>query len=873
MMMPEAASAANQIAFSFMSETQLAGLSASQKFPNAVAGDVTGEVEARASIVPVICVMAAAGTVLLALFATQASEPLLLTVLASLAMLGVFFVFGLMAGHIRIGERVRYDDLVAAFTENLDAGLLLTGRDGIIHFANTRFADLVGRSASGEPLALDVAFGGDAAAAEAMYRLTRAAARGQARREDFEIRSKAGGSQHLSVTCKPMQLNGHERDVGPLVSWTITDITAERAGDLSRLAALQTAAGLYDQSPIGFLSIDAHGGVRHANATFLNWIGRQQGADSQPRGLKLSDLLPQDGIDLLRQAALGAATGVQSIDLDVTTRDGRLLAMRFVVERDAQGGPDRGLNMGVLNRETGTTLTAEEGAEARFARLFQSAPFGIAAVAANGRIASANSAFARMTLPGAGGIGDAALDVLSFKADAQTRKHLDGVLKSVLSGQSNPLPLEITTGGSNEFSRRVYINSLAHGKSDREAAIVFVLDATEQKALEAKFAQSSKMEAVGQLAGGIAHDFNNVLTAIIGHSDLLLQTHRPTDPAYKDIKNIQTSAYRAADMVRQLLSFSRRQPLQAAPLQLGELIADSFSILKKSAGDKVEFATQPSRDLWYVKADKTEIERVILNLTTNAGHAMPDGGNVTVRTSNITERQSQKLGHHGMPVGEYVLMEVEDTGTGMSPEVLAKIFEPFFTTKAVGKGSGLGLSNVYGIIKQSQGFIYADSVVGKGTTFRIYLPRYLPENDEEVVALKDKDKGKKKAQPADLTGTGRVLLVEDEDIVRSFAVRALKRQGYEVLEASSGVEALEVMAANEGRIDIVVSDVVMPEMDGPTMATELRKKNPGLKIIFVSGYPREHFDMSLDKDQHFAFLPKPFSLPQLAAKVKEQLQS
>jgi two-component system cell cycle sensor histidine kinase/response regulator CckA len=203
----------------------------------------------------------------------------------------------------------------------------------------------------------------------------------------------------------------------------------------------------------------------------------------------------------------------------------------------------------------------------------------------------------------------------------------------------------------------------------------------------------------------------------------------------------------------------------------------------------------------------------------------------------------------------------------MAPEVMAQIFEPFFTTKGVGKGTGLGLSTVYGIVKQSGGYIYPESAIGQGTTFRVYLPRYMPDNEEELVA----PKAAKKDQTQDLTGSGRVLLVEDEDVVRSFAVRALKRQGYEVLEASDGVEALEVMEKHNDKVDIVVSDVVMPEMDGPTLLKELRKKNPQLKIIFVSGYPHEAFETSLDKNEQFAFLPKPFSLPQLAAKVKEQL--
>jgi two-component system cell cycle sensor histidine kinase/response regulator CckA len=252
---------------------------------------------------------------------------------------------------------------------------------------------------------------------------------------------------------------------------------------------------------------------------------------------------------------------------------------------------------------------------------------------------------------------------------------------------------------------------------------------------------------------------------------------------------------------------------------------------------------------------------------------MPNGGRLTVRTANVTERESQRMSTvAGFTPGEYVLLEVSDTGTGMSPEVMAKVFEPFFTTKGVGKGTGLGLASVYGIIKQSGGFIFPESELGKGTSFKIFLPRYVIEDNDGIEAPRPPSiaAAKKELKATDLTGTGRVLLVEDEVEVRQFAVRALKRQGYEVLEAADGLEALDIMAANEGHIDIVVSDVVMPEMDGPALFKELRQRNPSLKVIFVSGYPNEAFRESMGSDD-FAFLPKPFSLPQLAAKVKEEL--
>lgn len=473
--------------------------------------------------------------------------------------------------------------------------------------------------------------------------------------------------------------------------------------------------------------------------------------------------------------------------------------------------------------------------------------------------------------------GRPAQDVLASEAlgrtgDAGERTRIEDGLAEVLAGRGNVQPIEITSGDQKQFTCRVFLSPLA-AVSGGAAAALYVIDATEQKQLEDRVSQAQKMEAVGNLAGGIAHDFNNVLTAIIGFSDLLLQTHRPSDPSYKDIKNIQSAAYRAANLVAGLLGFSRKQTQQVSVFDLNELTSDMRAMLKTQVREKIDLQFQAGRDLWYVRADSNQLYQVILNLARNARDAMPDGGKLTIRTRNVTERESQRMSPAaGFTPGEYVLLEISDTGTGMSPEVMAKIFEPFFTTKGIGKGTGLGLASVYGIIKQSGGFIFPESELGKGTTFKIFLPRYVVEDNEEAPPVRPQAiaPGRKDVNATDLTGTGRVLLVEDEVEVRQFAVRALKRQGYQVLEATDGVEALEIMAANEGMIDIVVSDVVMPEMDGPALFKELRQRNPSIKVIFVSGYPNEAFRESMGSD-NFAFLPKPFSLPQLAAKVKEEL--
>ena len=384
------------------------------------------------------------------------------------------------------------------------------------------------------------------------------------------------------------------------------------------------------------------------------------------------------------------------------------------------------------------------------------------------------------------------------------------------------------------------------------------------------------MEMVGQLAGGIAHDFNNVLSAIMMATDFLLNAHKPTDPSFQDIMQIKQNANRAAALVRHLLAFSRKQTLRPQVLDLGESLSDIENLLKRLIGEKVKLEVVHGRDLWPIKVDLSQFEQVIVNLAVNARDAMPEGGKLTVRTANVTAEESGQLAYKGMPAADYVRIDISDTGTGIPADIVDKIFEPFFSTKEVGKGTGLGLSTVYGIVKQTGGFIYVDCEAGEGTSFHIFLPRHHPELGGRRPRVRPQTARPRslpaEARPrADLTGQGTILLVEDEEGLRSLNARGLRSRGYSVIEASNGVEALEALEQKNGAVDLVVSDVVMPEMDGPTLLKTMRGRNPDLKIIFVSGYAEDAFDKSLPENQQFAFLPKPFTLSQLVAAVKETM--
>jgi two-component system cell cycle sensor histidine kinase/response regulator CckA len=324
--------------------------------------------------------------------------------------------------------------------------------------------------------------------------------------------------------------------------------------------------------------------------------------------------------------------------------------------------------------------------------------------------------------------------------------------------------------------------------------------------------------------------------------------------------------------VRQLLAFARRETLVPQVVHLGEVISDlANGLMRRVASEKVKIETNYARELWLVKADTVQLERVILNLATNARDAMPGGGTLKIRTANISAEESRKFRYEGMPAAEYVMLEVADTGSGIAPDIIGKIFEPFFTTKEKNKGTGLGLAAIYGIVKQSGGFIYVDSELGKGATFRVFLPRYIP-TEAEIAAAREAEQAKvAQSKPVKVTGRGTVLLVEDENTVRRAAVIALTQRGFTVLEAADGEEGLEIAKKEDGNIDIIVSDVMMPVMDGPTMFKEMRKANlKKTKVIFASGYSEGLADQL--PGEEFTFLPKPFDLKGLVNAIKEELQ-
>ncbi|MCF6198271.1 MAG: ATP-binding protein [Hyphomicrobiaceae bacterium] len=816
------------------------------------------------------------------------SDLMIKSIFSLLVTFGLLAVVGFASGILKISSPDVFEAGSLSLVDELPDGVLVTNEHQTALYSNAAFSALNGHEEQAI-LTIDQLFAKETAAAEPLYRLRQAIKRGESWREEFRVSRaldapkdamdkaawyrisvRSTNEFNAGLALLFNKARGAEPKKTGLSIWQIAEVTQERLRQEVAVGSLQEIIDYLDQAPAGFFSSNKDGQVDHLSTTLANWLGIDL-ADAIATKRSLSDIIAGDGATLLAQATLSGKEGEkQSFDLDLIKQDGTSLPVRLLHQTffdDEKGQYSRTL---VLNRTPGEE-TADDlrAAEVRFARFFHSAPIAIATIDKRGQVGSTNAAFARMFAKTITGSEGNDLDIVSLVAK-EDRPEVSKALSRASSGQVKISPLNVSFSGDKEQTGRLYFSPT--GTIDRETggkfagSILYAIDTTDQKSMEMRMVQGQKMAAVGQLAGGIAHDFNNVLTAIILGTDELLGSIRPTDSGFKDIISIKQNANRAASLVRQILAFSRRQTLRPEVLNLNDVVSNLSIMLNRLLSDNVHLNMIRHRDLWMVRADAIQFEQVIINLSVNARDAMPAGGTVTIATRNITQRMSADLPDEGMQVGEYVLIEVSDTGSGMTEEVRNKVFEPFFTTKGVGKGTGLGLSMVYGIVKQTGGFIYIDSEVGEGTTFRIYLPRHDEDVSEVAKELPKAKTVDKKAKP-DLTGTETILLVEDEEAVRGFSARALRKRGYEVFEAGTGVQALEVMNEVEGRIDLVVSDVMMPEMDGPTMAKEMRAAKPDLRIIFVSGFARE----VLDEEDDFIFMAKPYGLKELAAKVKEVL--
>lgn len=494
----------------------------------------------------------------------------------------------------------------------------------------------------------------------------------------------------------------------------------------------------------------------------------------------------------------------------------------------------------------------------------EAAPFGAALVAGSdlfaARVTDFNTVFAALTEQAPDKLAGTVFgDLVTENSRAALAEKLAPDGKQ--NGKSGPFDISLNV--KSERALQIYVSQVSGGYS------LYLFDVSEQKKLEQTLVQSQKMQAIGQVAGGMAHDFNNLLTGFKFRNDQLLLNHPLGDPSYDDLNGIRQIIARAEDLVRNLLAFARKQTVKRVTLNVGEMVSEAEVLLRRLVREDVKLETAYGRNLPNVHVDKGQMEMVMMNLVVNARDAMraQGGGKVNIRAASMSQDEAKDYGWPEAPAQGSALIEVSDTGPGIPPEILAQVFEPFFTTKPLGEGTGLGLSTVHGIVAQAGGHIQIVSPPGKGATFRIFLPVWI-ETEKELATPKAEVV---KPVPKDLSGVGRILFVEDEQIVRGIAAHLLRQRGYEVLEAEDGEEALAIIEAENGRFDLLISDVIMPGMDGPSMLKLARPILGNVPVMFISGYAESEFSDLLEAEQNISFLPKPLDIKTLAERVKAQL--
>ncbi len=785
---------------------------------------------------------------------------ILLAVLA-VALLGVVaagFV-GWRVGREREAKRLRA--LIDAGLESREEPQLLTDPSGRIVQDNAAVRALfAGLKKDTIPAATSLAVFEEIIALEAraaFERIRGRAATGAIDEAEFEIKAD-GGPRLWRLRHRPV-----DGLVG-LTLWQIDDVTQRRAAALRASAEEAYLADLLDGLPVGFFSATGDGVLRYVNQTLADWLGIAPGAGDGRR--QFADFVLRDTNTLAAETDESGMHGT----IMLMARDGSRFPV-YLIQSEAEDAAGGFLySRSVVLREPflpvvddGPTLLR------RIPWLFSEAPVGIVKLNLEGEVIDCNRAFLKlMGLHRDGVIGRPLVERITKEDRSDTEAQLSKVVMG--TAPATIMETRMPVSGERELLVTLYVSRITDADGEISGIALHVIDSTEQKNLEVQFNQAQKMQAVGQLAGGVAHDFNNLLTAMIGFCDLLLQRHTETDHSFHDIMQIKQNANRAANLVRQLLAFSRRQTLQPKIFSIADALNDMSNLLRRLIGENIALDIHHGEGVDLIRTDPGQFDQVIINLVVNARDAMKGGGVVNVTTEKVRIESAVQRGHEVMPAGEYILINVSDTGSGIAKENINRIWEPFFSTKGVGEGTGLGLSTVYGIVRQSDGYIFVESALGQGTTFSIYLPAF---SAAEATAFgADLTKVGAAAHPAvderDLTGEATVLLVEDEDAVRLFGSRALRNKGYRVLEAADGEEALDVINEFGAPIDLIITDVMMPGMDGHTLVKLVQEELPNIKVILMSGYAEEAIPGAFS-DPSLHFLPKPFSLQELAGKVKE----
>lgn len=792
----------------------------------------------------------AVGVGLYVLYERNVARDLLPLTGAQFLLLGLVFFWA----YLRRQSERQVALLKDSVLEGSRAARMVTDAKDRAVYSNKKFRNLIGAGCSPSLQSLSDVFSDNPEAQAHLEWLADKANRGLV--ESLELSAQKDENEiWLLVTAQPVK--GHKG----CVHWRIDDVTDQYMADRSIREEREKLIDFTDNAPLGFFSADETGRLVFANATLARWLGidletlLQQGILHNFIASSLEKARPYD--------VLEKGGGRQVTELMMKGTGGRtfLASVNQVVVQENDGSVRTRAVVNDLTTQS-EMQTALQESEARFRKFFEQAPVGIVLLDKDGAISDSNQRFASML-----GRTLKQLDGTAFETLLEDKAQLGDVRAMIASAEEND------TSASSAIDVRLSgvkspVQAQMYARRFRESGhtVLHFIDVSEKKQLEEQFVQSQKMQAIGQLAGGVAHDFNNLLTAIVGFCDLLLLRHKPGDPSFGDLMQIKQNSNRAANLVRQLLAFSRQQTLRPKVQDLSDILIEVSHLLRRLIGASVELDLKHGQDLGLVKVDEGQMEQVLINLAVNARDAMEGAGKLTVETENFTNKKKKELLSEDLPAGKWVKIMVTDTGSGISPENLSRVFEPFFTTKAVGEGTGLGLATVYGIVRQTDGYLDVQSELGKGTTFTIYLPR----SDESELDATETSASQEEAA-ADLTGTERILLVEDEDAVRTFSERALTNKGYEVVSAETGEAALSLMATMENKkLDLVITDVVMPQMDGPTLVQRIRQESPHLKVIFVSGYTEDKLKDYMAANTYF--LPKPFTLKQLAEKVKAVLK-